>query len=130
MFKQTKSLAFFHYPCVSQKPHMYVPVHNSVCVLSRELLCARTVCVPSIKHFIGFLSKLLQVMPLFNTGLWGSVQRAWESSIYWCLTSTLNLSRPCYAKERKGCSPGSDMAQEGSQGRVRRGGDSVINELV
>ena len=86
-------------------------------------------CVASIKYFIGFLSELLQVVPLFNTRLWAAC-RGHGGATHWCLTSTLNPSRPCYTQRKERLFPSSDMAQEGSQARVSRGGDSIINEPV
>ena len=82
MFRQTKSLAFFHYPCVSRN-FKSVSFYLSACFYVRECVfacncinnCVHT-CVPSIKHFIGFLSELLQVVPLFNTRFQAAVKRA------------------------------------------------------
>lgn len=130
-----QELSILPLPACSQKLHKCVALPQ--CVFLPECLCVCTcinncvrVSVPSIKHFIGFLSELLQVVPLFKTRLWAAHRghEGVQHTLY--LTSTLNPSRPCYAEEREGCSPGSDMAQEGSQARVRRGGDSVINEPV
>lgn len=94
MFRQTKSLAFFHYPCVPRNPasvSLYLRARLSVCACVCS--CINN-CVPSIKHFIGFLSELLQVVPLFNTRLWAAC-RGHGGAACSRLTSTLNPSRPC-----------------------------------
>lgn len=127
MFKPTEHSSIT--PCV---PRNFISVSFYICMLLWKRVWINSGvhrCVPLIKCFIDFLSKMSQVEPLFNTKLWPA-WRGQGGAEYLCLTSTLNPSRPCKPQRKERLFPRSDMAEKGRQAKVRKGGDSIVNELM